>query len=278
MEELAKVDYGDAANRPFLMADNDRDKDEGDLDNRDLSFRLCAVRETFEEAGLYLHHPQSKQVSHDFLVEHRPKVDKDPFAMLEMCCESQTAPDVGGLHELSCWLTPLGREDTGGRRFDTIFYTYFLEEERLTSADQTEVTNLVWTDPKSIMEEAKKGELWLAPPQIYELRRLQQVRSFDKLKLGCEAFAKKRILPSWLPTLYKLKDCLVSILPGDELYPQDPDYAGERWEGKFPKLDMTLEEANAKHGGRMNRIGILSASDVRVFVSPDIERELSLVT
>ncbi len=112
--------------------------------------------------------------------------------------------------------------------------------------------------------------------QVYELTRLSKLRSFDSLRSACQSRASRHNLPSMMPVLVKLKGkCLLSVLPGDELYPEDPDYRAERWEGEFPELDMTLDEVNARHP-RMNRAALFSRTEFEVFVSTDVAEDVNL--
>ena len=85
---------------------------------------------------------------------------------LNMCLDFQVCPDLWNIREYSAWLTPLGRGDPGARRFDTIFYTAFLDNVEGACLDDIEVTDLTWTDPESILEDAKAKKLWVAPPRI----------------------------------------------------------------------------------------------------------------
>ncbi len=155
--------------RPFLMrADEAGEPDEEGGLSREAAFRLCAIRETFEESGVFLHHPNEKHVDPALLESYRPKVHKDPKELLSLCAEAGVVPDLWSLVEFSDWLTPLGRGDEGGRRFDTVFYAAFLEGEggRAATTDAAEVTDAVYTDPDTIMDDCREGKLWLAPPQV----------------------------------------------------------------------------------------------------------------
>ncbi len=59
-----------------------------------------------------------------------------------------------------------------------------------------------------------QGQIWLAPPQLYELSRLAQINSAEDLKI----FSKKRQVDGierWLPIRCKTKNGhIMTILPG----------------------------------------------------------------
>ncbi len=95
------------------------------------------------------------------------------------------------------------------RRFETIFYAGFLDEGASagTAADTTEVTDALWTDPDSILEDSREEKLWLAPPQVYELHRMRRSgRDFSELRRGCRRLSNRH-LPTWMPVLIRYLVC-----------------------------------------------------------------------
>eukprot|EP00088_Acartia_fossae_P004485 TRINITY_DN11920_c0_g1_i1.p1 TRINITY_DN11920_c0_g1~~TRINITY_DN11920_c0_g1_i1.p1 ORF type:complete len:386 (+),score=28.98 TRINITY_DN11920_c0_g1_i1:87-1244(+) len=225
--------------RPFLL----QKKTEETVDefvSRDIAFRLNAIRETFEETGILLHHdPQNKGMSsaHNFGCDNqeleiiRKKVHADPSEMLTLYKDLDLLPDIWNLSEWSDWLTPVDLHEQGTRRFDTIFYFACLPELPQTILEKQEISAVAWTEPGTILNQFYRRELWLAPPQVYELCRLlnfehlHQLRNFaaDRQKEGCV---------NWLPVRLQCDDGLVSLLPGDSLYPDPPDYIGSSAEKK----------------------------------------------
>lgn len=89
-------------------------------------------------------------------------------------------------------------------------------------------------------------ELWLPPPQFYELARLSRKSDVeDVIK-----FAKNRERHGttlFLPVQYKLKDAMLSAYPGDDLYVENPNECTELIE-----LDEEIEECN-KNAKNTNR-------------------------
>ena len=79
----------------------------------------------------------------------------------------------------------------------------------------------------SILHDHINGKLWLAPPQFWEISRIANLSSFDNLK----DFSMKREMKgceTWLPILKFCTDGHYSIYPGDDLYPEEPDYVGDK--------------------------------------------------
>lgn len=122
----------------------------------EVAFRICALRETFEESGVLL--VVSKQVEEGLLesiqdskVPHstvndlcsseltrwRTLVNQSPSNFIRMCRELEVLPNIWALHEWGNWLTPKGRY--GVTRFDTAFFICCLQEIPHTLQDEREI-------------------------------------------------------------------------------------------------------------------------------------------
>ncbi|XP_050569228.1 acyl-coenzyme A diphosphatase NUDT19 isoform X3 [Cygnus atratus] len=207
----------------------------------EVAFRICAIRETFEEAGILLLVPgsgpgeggEARPLPAESLLpaaelgEWRRRVREDAGCFLQLCRHLGCVPNIWALHEWSNWLTPVGRAGPGGRRYDTAFYLCCLDERPPhASEDEREVTACLWSSPPEAIELFKSREILLAPPQFYELCRLCNFSSLHEL----HKFSSDRALEGcecWMPIMLTASDGLIQLLPGDELYPEDPDYTGE---------------------------------------------------
>lgn len=145
----------------------------------EVAFRICAIRETFEEAGILLLVPGRGPAADSGpapplpaeslppaaeLVEWRRRVQEDPACFLQLCRHLGCVPNIWALQEWSNWLTPVGRAGRGGRRYDTAFYLCCLEQRPpLTSQDDREVTAFLVSAPQP-RRRAGTGGAW-APPQ-----------------------------------------------------------------------------------------------------------------
>lgn len=90
--------------------------------------------------------------------------------------------------------------------------------------------------------EHKQEEVFLAPPQAYELARLDNFSDFKSIF----EFAQKREklgVERWMPVIYTYADGALSLLPQDDLYPQDPDFVGLK---PVPDFPQTLDEMRLK--------------------------------
>ncbi|XP_042294225.1 nucleoside diphosphate-linked moiety X motif 19 [Sceloporus undulatus] len=248
----------------------------------EVAFRLCAIRETFEEAGVLLLAPEEGSASSSSsaspasllpperlpppaeLSEWRRRVQRQPGSFLQLCRLLGCVPNLWALHEWSNWLTPVGREGRGGRRYDTAFFLCCLGQgPPEASHDEGEVTACQWSTPSEAVELFKSQDIWIAPPQFYELCRLCNFSSLRDL----HAFGSKRALEGcerWMPVLLVASDGHMQILPGDELYPEDPDLTGE----KKPILtsDKKIEEL-MKGANKLHRIVTQNLNHVSVHVN-----------
>ncbi|XP_026070976.1 nucleoside diphosphate-linked moiety X motif 19-like [Carassius auratus] len=229
----------------------------------DVAFRICAVRETFEESGVLLAVPKHEENSirvrtddardsdpqpalttlsglwdRDVLSKWRSLVIGDSANFIKMCRELQCLPNIWALHEWGNWLTPIGMQDKQ-RRYDTAFYFCCLHDTPHTLHDDREIVHFKWSSPSEVLHSYKSKEIWIAPPQFYELGRMRRFPALTDL----HGFAWQRSLDGcehWLPVLLLAPDCVASILPGDALYPEKVDPSGRS--GGVMKTEKSLEE------------------------------------
>ncbi|XP_066493641.1 acyl-coenzyme A diphosphatase NUDT19 [Tiliqua scincoides] len=247
----------------------------------DVALRICAVREAFEEAGVLLLAeaeaeaeagappaarparlpPGERLPPAAELAEWRRRVQREPRAFLELCRRLRRAPNVGALLEWARWLTPAAR---AGRRFDTAFYLCCLgQAPPAASHDRAEVTACQWSTPLEALELFKSQDIWIAPPQFYELCRLCNFPSLHDL----HKFGSERALEGcerWMSVVLVASDGHMQLLPGDELYPEDPDFTGER----EPMLTTNKKiEDLMKGASRLHRIVIRDLHNVTIHVN-----------
>ena len=107
----------------------------------EVSYRLCAIRETFEETGILIAREKDEKTNRPNSLLHmtdyyknESKLDKvkqwhervlrDSAKFIDMFVDLSLEPNIYALHEWSNWLTP-SLEKT---RFDTFFFTCFLHQ------------------------------------------------------------------------------------------------------------------------------------------------------
>jgi len=123
----------------------------------DVAYRICAIRETFEESGVLLatnrdllssHKPFIVSCSADELMkvaaDQRKKVEQKPEYFLQMCKDLGVVPDIWALNDWRNWLTPVFRQvsepPAKPQRFNTMFYMCCVDCDSVphTSADESE--------------------------------------------------------------------------------------------------------------------------------------------
>ncbi|XP_062243786.1 nucleoside diphosphate-linked moiety X motif 19 [Platichthys flesus] len=201
----------------------------------EVAFRICALRETFEECGVLL--AVSKQEEKGMLLKGieatratcevsglcsselsrwRTLVLQDSSNFLRMCRELQLLPNIWALHEWSNWLTPVAGYSAA--RFDTAFFICCLNETPQTLQDEREIVRCQWSTPSEVLQSYQAQEYWIAPPQFYELSRMCRFPSLNDL----HNFSSQRATEGcehWLPVVIVEDKHHISVLPGDKLYP-----------------------------------------------------------
>ncbi|KAL1769239.1 nucleoside diphosphate-linked moiety X motif 19 [Sigmodon hispidus] len=233
----------------------------------DVALRICAIRETFEEAGVLLlkprglaHAPREPGSAWSLppgLADWRSRVRSDPRDFLQLCAQLDCTPDIWALRSWGGWITPYGR---GHRRFDTAFFLCCLRETPSVETDHAEVVGYKWLTPSEATERFLAKEIWLAPPQFYEMRRLETFASLSAL-YRFSSDHPLEITQKWLPIVLSTANGFVSLLPGDELYVKDSDFLT-----KPMSTDKKTEEI-VKEGKVVNRIVVYNSHLYEIYVS-----------
>jgi 8-oxo-dGTP pyrophosphatase MutT (NUDIX family) len=144
------------------------------LDGLALSFRIAAIRETFEESGILLARPGGSNA----LVDAR-RASEIEAASRAALCEGKTSflkvlTDNGmllALDELvpyAHWITPEGMP----KRFDTWFFLAAAPPEQAGAHDGKESTDSIWVSPREALEGGASGRFKLPFPTTRNLIRL----------------------------------------------------------------------------------------------------------
>jgi 8-oxo-dGTP pyrophosphatase MutT (NUDIX family) len=144
------------------------------LDEASLSFRVAAIRETFEESGILLARPRGSQSLVD--AKRAGEIEAASRAAL---CEGNTTflkvlSDNGivlALDELvpyAHWITPEGAP----KRFDTWFFLAAAPPAQLGGHDGKESTDSIWLSPREALAGGESGRFKLPFPTTRNLIRL----------------------------------------------------------------------------------------------------------
>ncbi|MEA2434101.1 MAG: endoribonuclease [Actinomycetota bacterium] len=133
----------------------------------DLAERVCALREAYEEVGLFLGEGPISELG--------PSDADDPELFLNRCLELGITLHAGDLVPAGGWVTPLGSPI----RFDTRFYLAEADRAWVPEPDPSEVESWLWATPAESLDAMSRGELLMAPPTIEMLQRLAGHSSID---------------------------------------------------------------------------------------------------
>lgn len=117
------------------------------LDSGGLAWWIAGVRETVEEAGLLLV-DQSSQPTHAAIDAVRDAVHRDSGELIPAMRSLGLRVDLGLLHEVARFVTPLGPP----RRFDTRFLLTAAPTNQVVTPDEGEVVAARWVAPDEALE------------------------------------------------------------------------------------------------------------------------------
>ena len=182
-----------------------------------LGYRVCALRELFEEAGILLARRISGELctadpvpDGDRLAAYRGQIDQDEISMTELAKRENLVYDFDQLVYVDRWITPEARHI----RFDTRFYLAFCPEGQHASSDQKETVQGLWMSPREAIDANLRGSIALSPPAVETLEMLAPFETRSSL-LG---FLEDREPRTVLPILTKATDGPVILFPWDEEY------------------------------------------------------------
>src|SRR4030081_2006788 len=149
------------------------------LDARAFSFRIAAIRETFEESGILLARPRGSKA----LVDAK-RASEIEAANRTALCESKTTflkvlTDNGMLLALDLlvpyahWITP----EKMPKRFDTWFFLAAAPPEQVGAHDGKESTDSIWVSPREALQGGESGRFKLPFPTTRNLIRLGKQQS-----------------------------------------------------------------------------------------------------
>lgn len=168
---------------------------------------LAAVRECFEEAGVWLGEG-------DPAPELRARLNAGALRLHEV--EGLVA-DLGRLRPWARWVTPVAES----RRYDTWFYLAEVPPDTDASPDRGEATESAWVRPADAL--ARPEDFPMAPPTFRTLEELAELGSLAAIR----AAAPARRLDPLCPRLEQNEEGGWEIvLPGDPTYPSERPFEG----------------------------------------------------
>ncbi len=119
-----------------------------------LAWWLAGIRETLEEAGLLLGVGHAEPAAVERV---RSAVHHDAGALVTALARNGLVVDLGALHEVGRFVTPVGPP----RRFDTRFFVASAPDDQVARHDEQEVVEHRWMRPAEAIDRWRRDELEL---------------------------------------------------------------------------------------------------------------------
>src|SRR5882724_4623032 len=172
------------------------------LDAAALSFRIAAIRETFEESGILLARPQGSKALVDarhaaeLEAGSRAALSEGKTTFLEVLTENRLLLALDELVPYAHWITPEGMP----KRFDTWFFLAAAPPEQVGAHDGKESTDSIWVSPREALEGGETGRFKLPFPTTRNLIKLGKQPS---VKAALDDSRGKPVV-SMMPVMTKL--------------------------------------------------------------------------
>ena len=144
------------------------------LDAAALSFRIAAIRETFEESGILLARPRGQKglvdakKASEIEAAHRADLCDSKITFLKVLTDNGMVLALDELVPYAHWITPEGMP----KRFDTWFFLAAAPPEQAGAHDGKESTDSIWVSPREALEGGESGRFKLPFPTTRNLIRL----------------------------------------------------------------------------------------------------------
>jgi len=144
------------------------------LDAGALSFRIAAIRETFEESGILLarsrgsNHLIDAKRAGEIEAAHRTALCEGKTTFLKVLADNGLVLALDALVPYAHWITPEGLP----KRFDTWFFLAATPPEQAGAHDGKESTDSIWVSPREALAGGESGRFKLPFPTTRNLIRL----------------------------------------------------------------------------------------------------------
>ncbi|MBN2038673.1 MAG: hypothetical protein JW864_01430 [Spirochaetes bacterium] len=191
-----------------------------------LAYRVAAIRELFEEAGILLAYkengalfcPEDNDEKKRFN-EYRSSLYGGGIRFAEMLNKEKLTPAFDRLSYFAHWLTP----EISPVRFIARFFIANLPEGQEAIHDDMEIIHSVWLSAREALSENLKGNVFLSPPTLKTLEEISYYNTTEELFDSLKDQDIKQVLP------VNIKVNGVNII----VFPCDPEYKIFK-EGKIP--------------------------------------------
>jgi 8-oxo-dGTP pyrophosphatase MutT (NUDIX family) len=192
------------------------------LDAADLSFRIAAIRETFEESGILLARPKGSKalidpkLASEIETLSRADLCENKTTFLKVLAENGLVLALDELVPYAHWITPEGMP----KRFDTWFFLAAAPPEQVGAHDGKESTDSIWVSPREALAGGESGRFKLPFPTTRNL-----------IKLGKQPNVQAALEDSRGQSIVTVMPVMTKLNGGRQLrIPREAGYDGEVFE------------------------------------------------
>ena len=143
------------------------------------AYGVAAIRETLEEAGVFLAHRNGGgPEDYEKVGKLRLAADLPKNWFLDLIDKDNWTLRFSQLARWAQWLTP----ERMKYRYDTRFFLVFMPEGQECKPDQRETVHGIWVTPHQGLAGNLSGEIPLSPPTVITLHQLLPYRNLMDLK------------------------------------------------------------------------------------------------
>jgi 8-oxo-dGTP pyrophosphatase MutT (NUDIX family) len=192
------------------------------LGEGELSFRIAAIRETFEESGILLARAKGAKALVDAKLAraietaHRGDLNEGKITFLKVLTDNGMVLALDELVPYAHWITPEGMP----KRFDTWFFLAAAPPDQLGAHDGKESTDSIWVSPREALAGGESGRFKLPFPTTRNL-----------IKLGKQGNVKAALDDSSGKDIVAVMPVMTRLNGGRQLrIPKEAGYDGELFE------------------------------------------------
>ncbi|MPY96126.1 MAG: NUDIX domain-containing protein [Acidimicrobiia bacterium] len=188
-----------------------------------LAFWVAAVRECFEEAGVLFAHGGLDHLDHldaERLGRRRAALNRHEEDFVALLAEEGLRLDLGALHPVAHWVTPLGSP----RRFDTRFFLAAFPAGQEAAHDDGEAVHSAWVRPAEAVAAWRRDELSMMSPTVRMLMCLEHFTSAaEAVAAAAAGLEPHQVRVRRREGVYEI------LLPGDASYETGEDESEFGW-------------------------------------------------
>ena len=168
-----------------------------ELNDRELTVRVAAIRETFEEAGVLLARPRGggELVDAEQLAgieeRRREALQTARITLRELARREDLVMACDLLVPFAHWITP----ETVPKRFDTHFFLVAAPSDQLALHDGGEMIESIWTTVEAAVRAEAEGERTIIFPTLANLRKLGRSHSVAEAIAAARASRIVTVMP-----------------------------------------------------------------------------------